>query len=421
LRRLVPALNKNENIETTMVSEENFFLFSPLLHEVATGQVESRHIAYPIRRLHWRDRFSFVQASVRKIDLDRREVITNRGSFEFDYLVLALGSVTDTSELDRIGGKHNVFTLKTLNDSRVIRNHIIGLFEQASIEKDPMKRKPLLTFVVCGGGYTGMQLVAELRDFIYGSLLRFYRTIDKSSVRIMLVESEVKLAADSKIGTYVVTRLKHIGVEVRLWSRATRIWKGAVEINGGEVVQTGTVVWAAGVVADPLISELPVERDGLGRVVVNEYMEVPNTSAVYAVGDCAHFSDPKSGRVVPPRAHVAVRQAKVVAHNILSDIRGRDKRPYLYADTAEAVSLGSYDAVVRFHGIRLYGMPARVLWLLGYLFLVTGVSNRIRIVLDWLLSQVFGRDITFVKLPRRDNDAWLDHLDEFHDERLKAP
>ena len=195
LRHLVPALNRNENVETTMVSDENFFLFSPLLHEVAMGRIETRHIAYPIRRLHWRDRFNFIQANVQKIDLAQRRVITTRGSFNFDYLVMALGSVADTSELDQIRDGKNVFTLKTLQDSRLIRNHIIGLFELASIEKEPDRQKQLLTFVVCGGGYTGVQLVTELRDFIYGSLLRFYPAVDKSNIRIILVEAKAKIAS----------------------------------------------------------------------------------------------------------------------------------------------------------------------------------------------------------------------------------
>lgn len=397
LRNVVPALNRNENVETTMVSDENFFLFSPLLHEVAMGRIETRHIAYPIRRLHWRDRFSFVQAVVEKIDLANRRVITSRGTFEFDYLVLALGSVTDTSKLNLAGG--NVFTLKTLYDSRLIRNHIIGLFEQASIEKDPERQRQLFTFVVCGGGYTGVQLVAELRDFIHRSLRRFYRIVDTSRIRIILVEADSRIAAElhAKLGAYAMRHLEDNGIEVKLRSRVTRVQKDSVEINGSETIPCNTVIWVAGVLSHPRIAELPTETDGIGRVVVNEYMEIPNAPGVYAVGDCTHFKDPQSGQPVPPRAHNAVRQAKIVANNILADIRGRDKKPYRYDNSAEALSLGGSDAVVHFYGLRLYGSLARLTWVIGYSFLVTGLSNRIRIIVDWLLSLVFGRDITFIK------------------------
>ncbi|MDI6763446.1 MAG: FAD-dependent oxidoreductase [Thermodesulfobacteriota bacterium] len=175
LRHLVPSLNRNENVETTMVSDENFFLFSPLLHQVAMGGIETRHIAYPIRRLHWRDRFNFVHARVEKIDLQGREVLTTAGAFSFDYLVLALGSIPDVSRLTSPDA--HLFTLKTLHDSMLIRNHVIGIFEQASAQKDPEKRRQLLSFVVAGAGYIGVQLVTELRDLIFRNLIKVYLTV----------------------------------------------------------------------------------------------------------------------------------------------------------------------------------------------------------------------------------------------------
>ncbi len=398
LRHLVPSLNRNENVETTMISDENFFLFSPLLHEVAMGRIETRHIAYPIRRLHWRDRFNFVQASVRKIDLGNHKVITTRGTLDFDYLVLALGSVTDMSGLESMG--ENVFTLKTLRDSMLIRNHIIDVFERASIERDTERQRQLLTFVVSGAGYIGIQLVAELRDFIYRHLIRFYKTIDVGNIRVMLVETEPEILAGlhPKLVVYVMKHLQYMGIEVRLKSRVTRVGDDFVEINGTESVPADTLIWVAGVVANPRITELDVERDDIGRVLVNDYLEVPEAPGVYAVGDCAHFKNPISGQPIPPMAHTAVRQAKVVAHNILAEIRGRDKKPYRYSHTAEIISLGASKAVLRFHGLWVYGFVARLIWLVGYSSLVTGTYNRIMIVMDWLLSSVLGRDTTFLKL-----------------------
>jgi NADH dehydrogenase len=154
----------------------------------------------------------------------------------------------------------------------------------------------------------------------------------------------------------------------------------------------------AGVVANPLISELDVEKDAIGRIAVNQYMEVVGYPGVWAAGDCASFEDPKSGLSVPPRAHIAARQAKVVAYNILAEIRGTDKKLYRYSSAAEVLSLGASNAVLRFHGLRFYGFPARLMWLAAYSSLVTGKYNRVRIVTDWLLSRVFGRDITLLKL-----------------------
>ncbi len=396
LRHLVPALHLNENIETTMISSENFFLFSPLLHEVAMGRVEGRHIAYPIRRSHWRDRFNFIQASVEKIDLSGHKVMTTVGPLKFDYLVLALGSVTDIPR--SVPTATNIFTLKTLHDSILIRNHIISVFEQASIKKKPEQQRQLLTFIVCGAGHTGVQLVTELRDFIYRTLLRFYRRIDPDNIRIILVEAEPKIIADlhMKLGAYVMKQLQHMSIEVRLKSRVTRVREGHVEINGSEDVPTSTIIWVAGMAANPRIAELDVEKDSLGRVLVNKYLDLPGIPRVYALGDCAHFEDPMSGQPIPPRAHTTVRQAKVVAHNILAEIRGKDKKPYRYSNTAEMVSLGTSKAVLRFHGLRVYGLPARFIWLVGYSLLATGAYNRIRLIMDWLLSFVFGRDTNFI-------------------------
>ncbi|MBI2868444.1 MAG: FAD-dependent oxidoreductase [Chloroflexi bacterium] len=398
LRQLVPSLNRNENVETTMVSDENFFLFAPLLHEAAMGRVESRHIAYPLRRLHWRDRFNFVHASVERIDLKERTVMTTAGKLDYDYLVLALGSVTNMAGLNYAG--KNLFTLKSLRDSILIRNHIIGVLERAYSESDPERRRQLLTFVVAGAGYTGVQLVTELRDYLFRSLLRFYRTVRPDEVRIILVEAEPKIIADlhTRLGAYAMKHLREMGIEVRLKSRLTRVWEDIVVINNREKIPTSTVIWVAGVVSNPRIAEIAAEKDGIGRVIVNDYLEVPSAPGVYALGDCAHFPDPLSGQPIPPRAHTAVRQARVVAHNILAEIRGRDRREYRYSNNAEIVSLGSSKAVFRYRGLRVYGLPARLIWLAAYSLLVTGKNNRIRIVVDWLLAAVFGRDIAYIRI-----------------------
>jgi NADH dehydrogenase len=383
-----------------MISDENFLLFSPLLHEVAMGRIETRHIAYPIRRLQWRDRFKFIHTSVKQIDLSGRRVLTNTGSFDFDDLVLALGSVADTSELSTTDG--NVFTMKTLQDSMLIRNHIIRVFEQANTKNDPLKQRQLLTFIVTGAGYVGIQLVTELRDFIYKHLIKFYRAVNPDNIRVILIERESKIAAGlhTKLGAYTIKLLVNMGIEVKLRSQVTHVWKNRVEINGTEIVPAQTLIWVASRVANPRIAELDVSKDTIGRVLVNEYLKVPGVPGVYAIGDCAHFKDPKSGQPIPPKAHTAVRQAKVVAYNILADIRGRRKRTYRYSDNAEMVSLGTSKAVFRFHGLRLYGFPARLIWLAAYSLLITGMYNRIRIILDWVLSFIFGRDTTFIRLKK---------------------
>ncbi len=399
LRSLVPALNRNENVETTMVSDENFFLFSPLLHEVAMGAVETRHAAYAIRRLQWRDRFDFVRAEVDKIDLVKRCVTTSQGVLPYDYLVVALGSVADTSELNCPTAVDHVFTLKTLHDSMRIRNHIIGLFERASVETDPSRRRQLLTFVISGGGYIGVQVVTELREFLFKNLTRFYRKVDPGEIRVVMVEIEPEIIGrlHPKLRQYISRYLRGSGIEVRVNSRVTRVEADRLEINGDETIPAGTLIWVVGVVANPVVAAMAAETDDIGRVIVDSQMSVPGYPGVYAVGDCACFVDPKTGEAIPPRAHTTVRQARVAAGNVLAEIRGRERKQYRYSNPVDIVSLGASRAVFRYRGVRLYGFVARVIWLVSYSYLVTGTYNRLRVIGDWFLSLVFGRDTTFLK------------------------
>lgn len=401
LRHLVRSTNKNENVDIILVSDENYFLFTPLLHEVAMGSIETRHIAYPVRRLHWRDRFNFIRAEVKKIDIKNRKVTTTAGTLDYDCLVLALGSITDKSQLNLEGG--HVFTLKTLYDAIRLRNHIIDVFEQAVIEKDHEKQKQLLTFAVVGGGYIGIQAVSELRDFISGNLTNYYKNINPQHIRIMLIEARPKIVdrMDIKLGAYIMKQLKKMEIEVRNLSRITRVWEGHMEVNGQEIIPAATILWSTGMASHPRIAEIDAEKDNQGRIMVNAYLESPNAPGVYALGDCAHFEDAKSGQPIPPRAHTTIRQAKIVAYNILANIRGRSKKAYRYTDTGEIVSIGDSKAVFRFYNLRLYGFPARLIWLGAYSAMVTGTYNRVRIVTDWFLSLIFGRDATFLNLKER--------------------
>ncbi len=398
LRSLMPALKRIRNLDLTLVSNENFFLFTPLLHEVATGAIETRHIAYPIRRLYSGKRFTFLQSEIQAIDLLNKQVTTAQGVLDYDYLVVALGSVTDLSQLP--AGKGEIFTMKTLRDSMLLRNHIIRIFERANAEVEPDRQRQLLTFIVSGGGYTGVQLVAEISDFIHRFLVKYYTNIDASLVRIILVQDEDRILSGMhhKLVSYALRLLQTRRIEIRVGSRVTSIFKDCVEINGHEIVSTKTLVWVAGVVAPPVIAGLDVEKDRSGRVMVNEFMEVPGFPGVYAPGDNAHFNDPTTGQPLSPRAHIAVRQAKIVAANILAQCRGKPKKPYRYSFMGEMVSLGSRSAVVNFYGLRLYGFPARVIWLVAHSLLLIGNYNRIRVALDWFLALIFGRDTNLLDI-----------------------
>jgi len=401
LIRLEKALRHVKNIRITLISNENFFLYTPMLHEVATGGIETRHIAYPIRKLLRKNRrFDFRLCHVRRVDLKNHRVFVNSGSLEYDYLVLALGSTTNMSSLP--GKSENVFTLKNLLDGVQIRNHIIRMFENADCETDPKRKKQLLTFVVVGPGYTGVQLVADMRIFVMNYLLKKYPKIDPALVRVMLIgdKGHILSGRDRKLAEASAKMLGKLGVEIRLNTQITRLWEHGMELNHMEMEPTETVIWAAGIVANPVVGALEAEKDEIGRVKVDEYLRVPGYQGVYALGDNAHFEDPVTGSVLPPRAHYAVRQPKIIAANIMADIKGTSPKRYRYQDAAELVSLGPRNAAMNLYGIHLSGVIARFIWLAGYLAIMMGLYNRTRVLLDWILALIFDRDSTLLDVKR---------------------
>ncbi|MBM2832472.1 MAG: yumB1 [Dehalococcoidia bacterium] len=257
----------------------------------------------------------------------------------------------------------------------------------------------MLTFVVVGGGYTGVQLVTEMRDFIVDSLIRHYPRVQRSTVRLILVQGQERILTDfdENLAAYAFIQMRREGIEVRLGARVTRVWEDGLELNGTESLSTCTVVWVAGISANPVVAALPVDKDASGRVKVDEHLELPGFPGVYALGDNAHVKD-KAGRPLPATAHIAVRQPAVAVANILADLRGQPKKAYTYFYMGQLVSLGSHSAVVKFYGLRLPGLPARVIWLVLYLNIMAGLYNRTRVALDWFLGLIFGRDITLLRL-----------------------
>ncbi len=384
-------------IQITLVNDENFFLFTPLLHEVATGGVETRHIANPIRRIRGKEGFEFKQARVESVDLARRKVTTDSGEIGYDYLVLALGSTSDTPEFAT--NKKNTYTLKSLRDGMLIRNHIIRVMEKAE-HSSPTEQKSLLTFVVTGGGYTGIQLVAEVHDFIFRSLIKNYPGVSAKTTRVILVHNSEYLlpGMDTKMAQIAQEVLQKKGVELRLNSSVTGVLDDAIEINGKEIIGCHTVLWAVGNKASPVVANLPVQKDEDGRVRVDQHLRVAAYPGVYALGDNANFYDRKTGQPLPAKAHFAVRQPAVLAHNIGAEIKGGRLKPFSYTLMAEMVSLGSHNAVVNIHGFYMRGLSARAIWLIGYLLVMKGAYNRTRVLIDWLLALVYGRDSTLLDI-----------------------
>ncbi len=386
-------LRKETGIEIRLLDARNFHLFSPMLHEVTSGIIEPRHVVWPIRALSGKSRLNFETREVRSIDLEGRRVLTDHGDVEYDILVVALGSVTNYFGVS--GAEEKAFAFKTLRDAVRLKNHILEMFERAVLERDPDRRRRLLTFVLVGAGCTGVELATEIHDLTRKTLGRHYPDLDVREVSTVLVEATERIipCVIDRLASLALEKLKQRGIEVRLHSPVVRVSDGAIELENGEMVPAETIIWTAGVKANPIVEGLPVEKDKLGRVIVDEYLELPAFSGVFAIGDCAHYWDPRLNAALPPTAQVAIQQAHCVAGNIACELQGQGRERFVYRHRGDLVSLGAGDGVGEIAGLAFSGLPAWLLWRSVFLVKLFGWKNRIRVALDWIISSLFQRDL----------------------------
>ncbi len=393
-------LAREEGVEITLVDRENFFLFTPLLAEVPSGSIEAKHLVTPLRACL--RRVAVRQAEVHALDLSTKVATAAHCpkcrvySLEFDHLVLALGSVTNFYGLP--GVAEHALTLKTLNDAIALHNYIIDKFEHADMEEDPEVRRRLLTFVVAGGGFAGVEVMAELSDFARG-IKPYYAGIYPEEVRLLLVHPGPRLLpeVDEGLAAYALKKLRQKGVEVRLTTSVAAASAEEVVLQGGEKIPTRTLIWTAGIAPNPLLAILPCPKDEKGRIVVEETLEVPGYPGVWALGDLAHIPDPKTGLPYPPTAQHAVREAKVVAQNIAASIRGGAKQPFRYSPLGVLAGLGRRSAIAEILGVKFSGFFAWWLWRTIYLFKLPGLERKVRVALDWTLDLFFPRDIVHLR------------------------
>jgi len=386
-------LREEKTLEIRLLDARNFHLFSPMLHEVTSGIIEPRHVVWPIRALSGRTRLTFETREVRSIDLQGRKVLTDSGDVGYDHLVIALGSVTNYFGID--GAEEKAFNFKTLKDAVRLRNHILEMFERADLEHNMNKRRRLLTFTLVGAGCTGVELATEIHDLARKTLARHYPHLDVREVRVVVAEATGRIipCVSDQLANLGLKKLKQKGIDVRLHSPVVRVSDGAVELANGDILTTETVIWTAGVKANPIVEALPVDKDKLGRVVVDEYLEIPAFPGVVAIGDCAHCWDARLNAALPPTAQVAIQQASCVADNIMRGLRGEGKQPFVYRHRGDLVSLGAGDGVGEIAGMAFSGLPAWLLWRSVFLVKLFGWKNRIRVALDWIISSLFQRDL----------------------------
>ncbi|MFQ6101687.1 MAG: NAD(P)/FAD-dependent oxidoreductase [Anaerolineae bacterium] len=405
---LEKILDKDAPVDITLVDRNHHHLFTPMLHEAASGVIHPSLIMNPIRRILRGRRINFLRARVESIDLEAQEVTLCSRRIPYDILVIALGSVTDFYGLESV--REKALELKSAGDADRLRCHVINRLEAATRESDSHRRRRLLTFVVVGGGCTGVETVTELHEFLEHLREEQYDSIDPAEMRTALVEAQncVLPQMGRSLSGAALRRMHRMGVEVILNALVTRFTEDGLEFaDGRDTLPTDTLIWAAGVQANPVLDDLPLEKDRMGRVVVASDMRVPGHPDVYVLGDAAHAVHPQTGEVYPPTAQVAYRQARVAAANIAADVQGGPHRQFDFTYIGDLVSLGRLSGVADPFGVRLRGLSAWLMWKFYYLLNLVGWQNRLRVALNWLLALLFPLNSSLPNQCSPDCDAEL--------------
>jgi NADH dehydrogenase len=399
MRVLEKRLGGRKDVELLLISDKNYVLFTPLLPQVASSLVEPRHIVQPIRDIRGARSFRFRRDRVERIDLAARRVHLAEGVVSYDRLVIALGGVTPTFNIP--GVESHALEYKALEDAIRVRDHLIDLAEHADHEPDAAVRRRMLTMCVVGGGYTGVELIAELQDFFESYIVPRYRGIEPGDYRLLLLEAgqDILRGVHPTLAEKARQSLWREGIEIRTNTRVTRVAAGAVEVNGGETIPTGLTIWAAGVKGHPVLAGLEAGRDRLGRVIVNAHMRLPGHPEVYGVGDAITVEGRPHASI--PIIPAALAHARLVAHNIVAEMAGLPPETIEFAPQGMLVSLGEKYAVVELMGLRFSGYPAWLFWNALHLYKLVGFRKQVQVALDWSLARWFPRDSAIMREPAR--------------------
>ncbi len=395
-QRLEQLLTHRPEVAVTLVSESNFLLFTPMLAGVASGSLVPRHVAAPLRATC--PRTTIRRATVETVDTDARTVWirssreTAAEAIPFDQLVLAVGAVPAFRGLPDVAGR--AFTLKTLADATELRDHIIGLLDRAENEIAADVRRRLLTFAVAGGGFAGVELVAELHDLVHDVLV-YHPRIESHELRFVLIHSRHRILPElsEELGAYALDRLRRRGVDFALGVRVTGASRDGILLSDGASISTETFVWTAGNEPAPLVRSFLSEAES-SVLATDENLRVDGFHGIWAVGDCASIPDSdRDGQPCPPTAQHALRQGRQAADNLVAAMDGRRLRPFRFRALGMLVVLGHNTAAAEIRGLRFSGLLAWFLWRGIYLSKLPGFEKKVRVLIDWLLDLVFPRDI----------------------------
>jgi NADH dehydrogenase len=384
---------KGIDVDVTLIDRSNYHLFQPLLYQVAMAGLAPTEIASPIRTILRKQRnVQVLLGEVMRIDLEHRTLFVRGESdrtMSYDYLILAAGARTNYFGHDE--WSRWALGLKDLDEAVAIRRRVLVAFEAAEFEADSAKRKGLLTFVVIGGGPTGVELAGALAELSRRVLARDFRVIDPSQTHVLLLEGGPRIlpAMDETLSKKALDQLKDLGVEVRLGATVTAIDAHGVHV-GGELVPSTTVIWAAGVRASPLADSLPIERDRAGRIIVQDDCSIPGHPEAFAIGDIAHFKG-ADGKPLPGVSPVAMQQARFVATMIERSMHNQPRRAFEYWDKGTMATIGRSRAVAQAAGFKLSGFIAWLAWLFVHIWYLIGFRNRFLVLFDWFWAYVLYR------------------------------
>lgn len=391
--RLERLARRRARWDVTLVSDRNFLLFTPMLPEVAGGAVQAQHIGAALRAACPRTRV--VLGRVDEVDLDQRVLRVGAEAIPYDHLVLVLGA--EPTFRGTPGIAEHCLTLKSLPDAARVRAHLLMQLERADLTTDETERRRLLTCTVVGGGFGGVELLAELRD-LTRSVLRYYPSVDSTQPRFVLVHSGDRILPElgAKLAQFADERLRASGLEILLGTRVRGATHGALVLEDGTEIASGTMVWTAGNQPSELVQSLATEHAQTGAVMVDATLRAMGAERVWAAGDCAAVPAGE-GKVHPPTAQHAVRQGRTVADNLAAVLAGREPQPFRFTPIGMLAALGHRTGVAEIRGWRFSGVLAWAMWRVVYLAKLPGLEKRVRVALDWLIEVAFPRDLVLAQ------------------------
>lgn len=430
VKKLESFFSQDENIQITLVGEDNFLLFTPMLPQVASGTVETRHIVIPLRTIL--KKTIFYEGDVRDIDPFGKTVTLSgtsekRGiTLHYDYLVLALGSQTNFFGMDSL--EKYAYTMKTLNDAVVLRNRVIDMLEQAENMTNPILKKSLLTFVIVGGGFAGIETAGELMDLLHDAR-KYYSHIKKNDIRVVVLEAlpSILPGFNEKLAKFTLEKLQERGIEVKVATKLSNFsgeeviiedvhppTHTAVDKHVVNAIQTRTLVWTAGVTPVDIIKK-SVFKTNRGGIVVNDFLQSVDYPEVFAIGDCSYVIDPATKRSIPPTAQSAEAEGEIVAHNLYALIKNAEMKKFVYVPKGQMAIIGKRSAIASMFGIHLHGFIAWLIWRSIYLSKIPRLDKKVRVFLDWTIGFFFDRDIARLKVIRPEPVEEFKELDEVDD------